>query len=179
LYEACLILRDVQHQKGFLPPGRVFQMHQERAERKKAEQDFMGTAASTDLPKQVQCFKILEDFTQCKENALNYSFDGPFVPPSVRCYCPKHSPVRREMTSAQARRALETQRMRDQILRAVADTPEERRRGAWRECGNKKCYDSENDATAAASEIFSRDRDRLQSYQCRFCSAWHIGHSTP
>jgi hypothetical protein len=139
----------------------------------------MGTAAGTDLPKQVQCFKILDDLTQCKENAHNYSFEGPFVPPSVRCYCPKHTPVRRGMTSAQAQRALEIQRKRDQVLHSVADSPEERRHIKWRECANKKCYESENEAMAAASEIFSRVCDRLQPYQCRFCSAWHIGHSTP
>lgn len=43
-------------------------------------------------------------------------------------------------------------------------------------CGGKIQYQTVAEATAAKHRIIERHGDPMQSYRCKFCRQWHLGH---
>jgi hypothetical protein len=66
--------------------------------------------------------------------------------------------------------------LQDRILRLVSA----RRRSSnekERACGSKVRYGSQETADRATSAMLKKTGQTLESYECRFCHKWHIGHS--
>lgn len=47
-----------------------------------------------------------------------------------------------------------------------------------RECGEKIQYRSRKDADWKAFQLKRRALISMHPYKCKFCSSWHLGHST-
>ncbi|MEX2599528.1 MAG: hypothetical protein WD533_07725 [Dehalococcoidia bacterium] len=67
------------------------------------------------------------------------------------------------------------------LRRLTRSMPKESTRESWlrwRACTRKRSYKTKREAEVIVDRHASQG-DVVESYQCRFCGKWHVGHPSP